>query len=179
VFRAARQDGGMSDGVRVRPAVVEDDAALLAVELEAWSPASGFPSLTDPEATAFFNERTTPEKHLVAEYRGEVVGYVRLVAKTPLLENTHVLGIFGLAVSPRVRRVGIASALLDAAEVEARAWGARKLSLRVLGGNAPAQRLYERHGYVIEGRYVAEFLIDGHFVDDLTMAKLLTPPPTP
>jgi ribosomal protein S18 acetylase RimI-like enzyme len=167
----------MSEEVRVRPAVVEDDAALLAVDLESWSPASGFPSVMDPEALTFFNERTTPEKHLVAEYRGEVVGYVRLVPKTPLLENTHVLGIFGLAVSPRVRRVGIASALLDAAEVEARARGARKLSLRVLGSNAPAQRLYERHGYVTEGRYVDEFLIEGHFVDDLTMAKTLDPPP--
>jgi RimJ/RimL family protein N-acetyltransferase len=63
--------------------------------------------------------------------------------------------------------------------VEARARGARKLSLRVLGTNAPAQRLYERHGYVTEGRYVDEFLIEGHFVDDLSMAKTLTPPPPP
>jgi ribosomal protein S18 acetylase RimI-like enzyme len=167
----------MSAEVRVRPAVAGDDAALLAVDLEAWSPASGFPSVMAATETAFFSERTTPDKHLVAEYRGEVMGYVRLDEKTGLTENAHVLGIFGMAVSPRARRAGVASALLEAAEVEARARGARKLSLRVLASNAPALQLYERHGYRTEGRYVDEFLIDGHFVDDLTMAKLLDPTP--
>ena len=51
--------------------------------------------------------------------------------------------------------------------------GARKLSLRVLGSNAPALRLYERHGYVTQGRYSEEFLTNGEFVNDLTMTKAL------
>ncbi|MBM7493173.1 hypothetical protein [Micromonospora luteifusca] len=37
------------------------------------------------------------------------------------------------------------------------------------------QRLYERHGYVVEGRHTAEFLIDGEFVDDLALAESLRP----
>ena len=51
--------------------------------------------------------------------------------------------------------------------------GARKLSLRVLGSNAPALRLYERHGYVTDGRYSDELLTNGEFVSDLTMTKAL------
>jgi hypothetical protein len=47
------------------------------------------------------------------------------------------------------------------------------LSLRVLGSNAPALRLYERHGYVTQGRYSEEFLTNGEFVNDLTMTKAL------
>lgn len=61
------------------------------------------------------------------------------------------------------------------AERVARESAATKLSLRVLGSNTAAIRLYERHGYLVEGRYVNEFLIDGEYVDDVTLAKFLKP----
>jgi RimJ/RimL family protein N-acetyltransferase len=35
-------------------------------------------------------------------------------------------------------------------------------------------RLYERHGFVLEGTLRDEFRIDGRFVDDVLMAKHLT-----
>ena len=53
--------------------------------------------------------------------------------------------------------------------------GAKKLSLRVLGSNTAAIRLYERHGYVVEGRYVDELLIGGEYVDDVILGKLRRP----
>jgi ribosomal protein S18 acetylase RimI-like enzyme len=110
----------------------------------------------------------------VAELDGRLAGYIRLKPVTPLRENTHVLGIVGLAVAPGDRRRGVASALLAAAEQHARARGSRKLSLRVLGTNETAMRLYERHGFVLEGTLRDEFRIDGRFVDDVLMAKHLT-----
>ena len=55
----------------------------------------------------------------------------------------------------------------------ARARGARKLSLRVLGTNATAMRLYERLGFQVEGTLRDEFCIDGRYVDDVLMAKHL------
>ena len=42
-----------------------------------------------------------------------------------------------------------------------------------MGSNAPALRLYERHGYVTDGRYCDELLTNGEFVNDLTMTKAL------
>src|SRR5262249_2144890 len=77
------------------------------------------------------------------------------------------------------RRRGVASALLAAAEQHARARGARKLSLRVLGTNAPAMQLYEGVGFRKEGVLRDEFRIGGRYVDDVIMAKHLVSPAGP
>ena len=48
----------------------------------------------------------------------------------------------------------------------------------MLGTNTAARRLYERAGYVVEGRLLGEFRIDGVDVDDLLLARYLgTPDP--
>ena len=85
-----------------------------------------------------------------------IVGCVSVQPKARLVESAHVFGITGLVVAAGTRRRGMASALLDAAEREAAYNGAKKLSLQVLGTNAAGMRLYARHGYVVEGRYVNE-----------------------
>ena len=163
--------------VAVRVARPEDEAGLARLDAAAWTPASGFPSVAervnDPFFT-FFTDGSPPGAHLVGELDGRLAGYIRLKPVTPLRENTHVLGIVGLAVAPGDRRRGVASALLAAAEQHARARGSRKLSLRVLGTNETAMRLYERHGFLLEGTLRDEFRIDGRFVDDVLMAKHLT-----
>jgi len=162
--------------VAVRVARPGDEAGLARLDAAAWTPASGFPSVAervnDPFFT-FFTDDSPPEAHLVAELDGRMAGYIRVKPATTLRENAHVLGIVGLAVAPGDRRRGVASALLDAAEQHARARGARKLSLRVLGTNEPAMRLYERQGFQREGTLRDEFLIDGRFVDDVLMTKHL------
>jgi ribosomal protein S18 acetylase RimI-like enzyme len=162
--------------VAVRVARARDEAGLARLDAAAWTPASGFPSVTervnDPFFT-FFTDDSPPGAHLVAELDGGLAGYIRLKPVTPLRENAHVLGIVGLAVAPGARRRGVASALLAAAEQHARARGARKLSLRVLGTNETAMRLYERHGFQREGALRDEFCIGGRFVDDVLMAKHL------
>ncbi len=162
--------------VRVRPATSADDAALLSLDRVAWSAQSGFPSVFGRDQGVFFSDRNPPESFLIAESDGALVGYVKVELKyPPLPEAAHVFGIRGLAVDPRARGAGVASALLVAAEELARSRGGRKLSLNVFGGNHRAQRLYARHGYLLEGRHPGEFLIDGAYVDDLTLAKVIDP----
>ncbi|WP_371405210.1 GNAT family N-acetyltransferase [Kribbella sp. NBC_00662] len=158
--------------VTVRRAVEEDDAALLAIEQVSWDASSGFPSYQDGLSDTFF-ARSGPEAHLVAEYDGEVVGYLRLQDKYPFPEGAGVLTINGLATAPGARRLGVASALLNAAAAEGVLRGARKISLHVHSTNAPARRLYERHGYVVEGTHPNEFLIEGDLIAALDMAKML------
>jgi ribosomal protein S18 acetylase RimI-like enzyme len=158
--------------VTVRRAVEEDDAALLAIEKISWDASSGFPSYQENLTDTFF-ARSGPEAHLVAEYDGEVVGYLRLQDKYPFPEGAGVLTINGLAVAPTARRLGAASALLEAAAAEGRRQGARKISLHVHSTNASARRLYERHGYVVEGTHPDEFLIEGDLIAALDMAKML------
>ncbi len=162
--------------IRVREARAQDEPALLALDVAAWSPQSGFPSEIEHSRQpgyAFFTADNPPWIHLVAEQAGSVVGYVRLKPPTSLPENAHVLLVAGLAVDTTARRLGVASRLLAAAQVYAVAHGAGKLSLRVLGTNSPAIALYEKFGFEREGVLRGEFVIDGAYVDDVVMAKHL------
>jgi hypothetical protein len=51
-----------------------------------------------------------------------------------------------------------------------------KVTLRVLGHNVGARRLYERCGFVPEGVLRGEFLLEGRYVDDVLMACDLVAP---
>ncbi|MFI5835775.1 GNAT family N-acetyltransferase [Micromonospora sp. NPDC051300] len=162
----------------VRPATTEDDGALRALHRAAWTAGSGLSSTRIEERTAYFNERRKPESHLVAALGGQIVGAVSAHQTTPFPEGAHVFGLWNLVVAEPARRMSIASALLTAAERRVGAQGAKKIGLRVLATNTGALRLYERHGYAVEGRHVDEFLIDGSYVDDISMGKHLTSPRT-
>ncbi|MYV52865.1 GNAT family protein, partial [Streptomyces sp. SID3212] len=59
------------------------------------------------------------------------------------------------------------------AALHARNQGARRLTLRVLGHNTPARRLYEAEGFAVEGVLPGEFLLDGEYVDDVLMGRSL------
>ncbi|WP_328526061.1 GNAT family N-acetyltransferase [Kribbella sp. NBC_00359] len=165
-------DRSTDQPLTVRRAVEADDAALLAIDRTAWDASSGFPSYLETIKDTFF-VRCGPEAHLVAEYDGEVVGYLRLEDKYPFPEGAGVLTINGLAVAQSARGRGVASTLLTAAATEGRLRDARKISLHVHSTNTAARRLYERHGYVIEGTHPNEFLIEGTSVASVDMAKTL------
>lgn len=159
-------------GSLVRPAAAGDDAALLALDRATWSPAwsPGVPPDAAPGATFFGERNGGPDGFLVAERDGAVVGYVALHRAGGLATHAHVRIIDGLAVDPSAQGRGIGETLVRAAVERARAEGAAKVTLRVLGTNPAAQRLYERCGFVVEGVLVGEFVIDGSPVDDLWMA---------
>jgi len=80
-----------------------------------------------------------------------------------------------VAVHPAATGQGVGRALVEASVGEATRRGARKVSLRVLGSNAVARRLYARCGFVEEGVLRAEFLLDGELVDDVLMARFVDP----
>jgi ribosomal protein S18 acetylase RimI-like enzyme len=111
---------------------------------------------------------------LVAEDDDGVMGYIQLSQGLDVPSHAHVLEISGLAVDPARKRSGAGRALIAAAVDEARARGARKLSLRVLGPNDAARRLYEGAGFVVEGVLRGEFQLEGRYVDDVLMARDLT-----
>jgi len=158
--------------VTVRPAVESDGPALVAVDVATWSTVVTPGPQPDGEGP-FFSERTPPEAVLVCEVDGEVAGYVVLRQEFPMPSHAHVLEIGGLAVGPGAQGRGAGRLLVEAAVEEARRRGAVKLSLRVLGGNDGARRLYERCGFVVEGVLAGEFVLDGAEVDDVLMARRL------
>jgi ribosomal protein S18 acetylase RimI-like enzyme len=155
--------------VVVRPASLADEAALAAIDRVTWTPETS-PAPVPPEGRPFFDERTAPADVLVAEVDGGVAGYAKLGLATELPASAHVRTIAGFAVDPGRQRQGVGRALLDAAAAEARARGATRLTLRVLGGNEGARRLYESAGFVVEGILRGEFVLAGGPVDDVLMA---------
>jgi predicted GNAT family N-acyltransferase len=85
--------------------------------------------------------------HLVAIGEDGLLGTCRLIFVGDAAQLSR------LVVSPEVRRRGIASALLAAADAETRAAGCRRL---VLHAQTYARELYERAGYRPCGREFVE-----------------------
>ncbi|MEZ0066585.1 ribosomal protein S18 acetylase RimI-like enzyme [Streptacidiphilus sp. MAP12-20] len=160
----------------IRPAVGSDGHAVYVLDHRCWSPVSDVSERPDPpteDSTAFGDERHRPEHMLVAERQGpdgpEIVGWVRVVQSIPLPSNAHIRSIQGLCVAPEMRGHGLGRRLVDAALEKARAEGARRVTLRVLGWNAVARALYEKAGFTVTGVQPEEFLLAGEYADDVLM----------
>ncbi|MCF1599201.1 GNAT family N-acetyltransferase [Streptomyces muensis] len=156
---------------RIRAALPDDEEELAHLDRATWSTLHSVMPRPQPPHRTFFDERHAPEDHLVAELDRRIVGYVRLALATPLACNAHVRQIQGFAVADEVRGRGVGRALIRAAVEEARRRGARRLTLRVLGHNTPARKLYESEGFVVEGVLPEEFFLDGAYVDDVLMGR--------
>ncbi|MFI1012454.1 GNAT family N-acetyltransferase [Streptomyces sp. NPDC020965] len=176
----------------IRPARLADELALGALDRETWSTLHAVSPRPVPPYDPFFDSNHRPEDYLVAADGpaesarggaaggtdggtgpGDVIGYIRIAAPTPLACNQHVRQIQGLAVTDRARGRGIGRALLRAACDESRRRGAVRITLRVLGHNAPARGLYESEGFAVEGVLPGEFWIGGEYVDDVMMGRSL------
>jgi ribosomal protein S18 acetylase RimI-like enzyme len=157
----------------IRIALPDDDEELGVLDRATWSHLHAVMPQAQPPYDPFFDERHTPGDHLVAELDRRIVGYIRLGFATPLACNAHVRQIQGLAVAEEARGRGVGRALIRAATEEARRRGARRLTLRVLGHNTPARKLYEAEGFVVEGVLPEEFLLGGEYVDDVMMGRSL------
>jgi ribosomal protein S18 acetylase RimI-like enzyme len=160
--------------MNIRPARATDDAALLAIDFATWTQlVSPTPVPTPADRPTFFREGRPPEMYLVAEIDGVVRGYVDLHQDIPIPSHAHVRQIGGLAVAPEAQGKGVGRHLIEAAVTAAKQQGATKVTLRVLGHNTGARRLYERCGFVVEGVLEGEFILDGQPVDDVLMARYL------
>ncbi|HVT65388.1 MAG TPA: ribosomal protein S18-alanine N-acetyltransferase [Mycobacteriales bacterium] len=87
-------------------------------------------------------ERDTRRYLVDEDSDGEVCAYSGLCAYAP-----HEAYIQTIAVAPRAQRQGIGEALLVEMLDEAARRGCPHVDLEVRADNAPAQRLYERHGF--------------------------------
>jgi predicted GNAT family N-acyltransferase len=122
----------------------EMDAAL-ALRYEVFCREQGVPAREEQDG------RDKDGVHLVAVANGELLGTCRLLFVGPTVQFSR------LAVSRPARRQGIAAALLELAEAEARAAHARRL---VLHAQTYAQSLYEQAGYRPRGRVFVEANIE-------------------
>jgi len=109
---------------------------------------------------------------LVASVEGDVVGSLGLHTFPSRPRRRHV-GQIGMAVRDDWHRRGVGTALMEAAVDLADNWlNLTRLDLTVFADNAAAIHLYEKFGFVTEGRLARYAFRDGQYVDCLLMARL-------
>ncbi|NUN14998.1 MAG: GNAT family N-acetyltransferase [Myxococcales bacterium] len=110
---------------------------------------------------------------IVAERHGEIIGSLSLFGG-PFRRNRHVAQL-GMGVRSTDWGKGIGGALLDTAIVWAKTNEfIQKITLQVYHTNSRAILLYQRRGFVEEGRLVREVRLDDHsFVDLISMRRFV------
>ena len=108
---------------------------------------------------------------IVAGRRDDLAGYLNLAGGRFRRNRSTTDVIIGVLAEASGRGVG--TGLLEEAKRWAAARGLRRIELNVMAHNYRAIALYERAGFVREGRRVDCLLIDGRFLDELYMAMIL------
>lgn len=109
---------------------------------------------------------------LVAVRGDEVVGQLGLeVSQVP--RRRHV-ATFGMGVKASAQGQGVGSALVSAAIELCEKWmNVSRIELEVYAENTAAIKLYQKHGFVLEGTCKNYAFRDGKYVDAHIMARVL------
>lgn len=123
------------------------EAASVAGLLDTFNREFGTPT-PGPSALAARLTQLLAGDAVVALLAGDPVAGVALMTLRPNVWCDGPVALLDeLYVTPKLRRRGLGSALLCAAEAEARRRGAALMEINVDGGDTNARRFYERHGY--------------------------------
>lgn len=178
------QHSSLKNGLRLtlRPAVPEDAPRLLAYveqvagesENLAFGPGEFGMSLEQERAVLQQIAEAPTSLYLLGEIEGEIAGTLTFHAERRL--RLQHAGEFGMSVLRKYWNLGLGSHLLAALI----SWAAqtdviRKINLRVRVDNLPAIHLYEKFGFVHEGRKTREFYLSGQFYDVFLMGLPLDP----
>jgi RimJ/RimL family protein N-acetyltransferase len=174
----------LQDGrsVRIRRAEPDDAAAVLAYlrrvggeTINLTFGAEG-PGISEQEEREYLTRVAASDNSLaiVAVVGDEIVGGLTFDGgHRPRMRHA---GEFGISVLQAYAGQGLGKALLEYMIAWAERGGVvRKINLKVRVDNTPAIRLYERMGWVPEGRTTRDTLIDGKFSDCLLMGREVDP----
>lgn len=78
-----------------------------------------------------------------------------------------------VGIREKYRGQGIGTELFKRLDIWAKEHKVTRLELTVMCPNTVAKRLYEKQGFVVEGIKKKAVLVDGEYVDEYYMAKLL------
>lgn len=166
-------------GLVIRHAAPGDAAGLVelaravASEPEGWLLSTAAWRSVPDERRYLRSVRRSPDAAVLAAVTadGALVGRLS-IARDEHPSSSHVADV-GIMVAAEWRRRGVGRALMEAAADWAMSVGIAKLQLHVFPHNTAAIALYERLGYVREGRRRAHFVRNGEPVDVVLMALLL------
>jgi RimJ/RimL family protein N-acetyltransferase len=131
-------------------------------------------SLTVEQEQQFIADRAADDNSLflVAEAGGEIVGVLTL--RGGARRSTRHEAILGITVAKEWRSRGLGDALMSRAIEWARQSEVlARIELQVFTSNTTAVRLYQKHGFEIEGCRRKAIFREGEYHDDYVMALLL------
>ncbi|HWI48470.1 MAG TPA: GNAT family N-acetyltransferase [Rummeliibacillus sp.] len=105
----------------------------------------------------------------IAEKNGELSGYIGIIAED--LQRTQHIGRIVIGVSEQSRGLGIGTKLFQEVFEWIQGKYFTRLELTVIVTNTAAINLYEKMGFIIEGKRIDSLNIDGQFVDEWSMYK--------
>lgn len=107
----------------------------------------------------------------VAESEDKLIGHLSVYGDS-FKRNKHNAYIV-IGVLQEFTGQGIGKRLFEKMETWAREVGLHRLELTVMTHNEHAVKLYQRMGFEIEGTKRRSLMVDGVFVDEFNMAKLI------
>ncbi|MCL6452182.1 MAG: GNAT family N-acetyltransferase [Alicyclobacillus sp.] len=115
--------------------------------------------------------KTDNQMIFVAETGDQLVGHLQAIGGRFQRNRRMVYLVVGIVQEFSGKRIG--TALFRAMEDWARKIGAHRLELTVMTHNTAAIALYRKMGFQIEGTTRDTLCIDGKYVDEYMMAKLI------
>ena len=107
----------------------------------------------------------------VAILNEQVVGYIILKGET-ISRVKHRASIV-IGVHEAARGKGVGQALFSFIHELAKERGLHRLELTVMAHNEAALHLYQKMGYVIEGKRKHSLVVNEEFVDEFALAKII------
>jgi len=108
---------------------------------------------------------------LVAEEAGELIGYL-MAAGRDIKRIAHVVSISVGILQAHVGK-GVGTKLFEEMEKWARQNGKHRLELTVMENNAAGRALYKKMGFEVEGIKRQSLYVNGEYIDDIYMSKLI------
>lgn len=156
--------------VTIRPVRVEDAEAISQITREPGviETILALPSQRVEQRSRAIANLTEDEHYFVAEIEAQVVGLAGLTVGSGRLRHSgHVFLFVGQCSQGQGVGTRLLETLLDLADN----WLLRRVELTVLVENERARRLYERLGFVIEGRRKLSIIAQGELKDEFLMAR--------
>ena len=159
-----------------------EDAAELVTFLNCVSLETDFTSLdgdgillTSEEMEVFLNKQASSDNQitLLAFLNGKIAGIVNITADQR--KRVRHIGDLFIVIGKKYWNNGLGNLLLEEVIEWAQASGIlRRLQLTVQTRNQAAVHLYQKHGFVIEGRQErGAYIEEGKFIDVYLMGKLI------
>lgn len=119
-------------------------------------------------------QKITSEQHsvfFVAEFENRLIGFIAAIG-SDLKRNKHSVNLV-LGVLEDYRGQGIATSLFNKVFEWAEEVGISRLGLTVIKDNRKAFDLYRKMGFTLEGERIQSLKINGEFVNEYYLYKLL------